>query len=211
MSSRGANVTAAAQAASTPDPGPKERILEAAERILRDEGYAAITTRRLAREAGLNQALVHYHYGSIDHVMMRVLERVGERSDKVIDSSFAEPGSALEKLRNHLGTVFDMNLKSGLTKVWFELIAMGANDPEMLPVIHVRFDQVLDQYVRHVQPIFDGSSLPDDAQIEGIAALIQAMSYGILIQKIAGYDRGHEAMLQVLDQLLERVAVDAEG
>jgi len=192
------------RAASRDEGGPKERLLEAAERILQSQGYAAITTRRLAREADLNQALVHYHFGSIDHVMMRLLERVGERSDTVIEAAFAEPGNAMEQMRDHLSTVYDVNVRSGLAKVWFELIAMGANDPAMRPVIHTRFDQVLDQYSAHVRPIFDEANVSDDEQVEGISALIQAMSYGILLQKVVGYDRGHRAMLRIVDQLLDQ-------
>ena len=43
--------------------GPREALLDAAERILVESGHASITTRRLAAEAGVNQGLVHYHFG----------------------------------------------------------------------------------------------------------------------------------------------------
>ena len=42
-----------------------EAFLDAAERLLIEVGYAGITTRRLAREAGANQGLVHYYFGSM--------------------------------------------------------------------------------------------------------------------------------------------------
>ena len=44
-----------------------------------DVGYAGITTRRLAEEAGVNHGLVHYYFGSIENLLVRALERFTER------------------------------------------------------------------------------------------------------------------------------------
>src|SRR5919199_967659 len=42
------------------------RLVEAALAALREEGFAGATSRAIARRAGLNQALIFYHYGSLD-------------------------------------------------------------------------------------------------------------------------------------------------
>ena len=42
-------------------------------------GYSGITTRRLAEEAGVNHGLVHYYFGSVENLLVRVLERFTER------------------------------------------------------------------------------------------------------------------------------------
>jgi len=57
----------------------EEALLDAAERLLIDVGYAGITTRRLADEAGVNHGLVHYYCGAIETVLVRTLERFTER------------------------------------------------------------------------------------------------------------------------------------
>src|SRR5918999_4864917 len=56
-----------------------EAFLDAAERLLVEVGHVGITTRRLASEAGLNQGLVHYYFGSLDEVLLQALERFTER------------------------------------------------------------------------------------------------------------------------------------
>src|SRR5919202_4820746 len=56
-----------------------EAFLDAAERLLIEVGYAGITTRRLASEAGLNQGLVHYYFGSLDEVLLQALQRFTAR------------------------------------------------------------------------------------------------------------------------------------
>src|SRR5436189_5922731 len=72
-------VAAAERAVSPPRARAVEGLLDAAERLLIEVGYAGITTRRLAGEAGLNQGLVHYYFGSLDEVLVRALERFTAR------------------------------------------------------------------------------------------------------------------------------------
>ena len=64
---------------STARSAAEEALLDAAERLLVDVGYAGITTRRLAEEAGVNHGLVHYYFGSIENLLVRTLERFTER------------------------------------------------------------------------------------------------------------------------------------
>src|SRR5215203_2810647 len=78
-----ARVTAARSAA-------EEALLDAAERLLVEVGYAGITTRRLADEAGVNHGLVHYYFGSNENVLVRALVRFTER---LIDRQKALYGS----------------------------------------------------------------------------------------------------------------------
>ena len=56
-----------------------EAILDAAECLLVDVGYARITTRRLAERAGVNQGLVHYYFGSMEEVLLQAVERFTSR------------------------------------------------------------------------------------------------------------------------------------
>src|SRR5436853_6015161 len=51
----------------------------AAERLLVSIGYADVSVRRLAEEAGANHGLVHYYFGSMEELFLRVLERFTDR------------------------------------------------------------------------------------------------------------------------------------
>ena len=53
--------------------------MDAAERLLVGVGSAGLTTRSVAAEAGLNHGLVHYYFGSMEELLMQVLERFTER------------------------------------------------------------------------------------------------------------------------------------
>lgn len=62
------------------DNGARGRLIEATAKIMRDEGYAAATSRRVATEAGVKQALVYYYFPSMDDLFVEVLRAGAEVS-----------------------------------------------------------------------------------------------------------------------------------
>jgi AcrR family transcriptional regulator len=60
------------------DNGARRRLLEATAQVMRDEGYAAATSRRVATEAGVKQALVYYYFPTMDDLFLEVLRAGAE-------------------------------------------------------------------------------------------------------------------------------------
>ena len=56
------------------DGGARLRLIEATAQIMRDEGYAAATSRRVAARAGVKQALVYYYFPTMDDLFVEVLK-----------------------------------------------------------------------------------------------------------------------------------------
>jgi AcrR family transcriptional regulator len=55
-----------------------QAIVEAALEALRTEGFAGATSRAIARIGGFNQALIFYHHGSLEQLLLAALARTGE-------------------------------------------------------------------------------------------------------------------------------------
>jgi AcrR family transcriptional regulator len=53
-------------------------LLDAAEALMLAEGYASVTSRRVAAEAGLKPALVHYYFRTMDELFLALHRRRGE-------------------------------------------------------------------------------------------------------------------------------------
>jgi AcrR family transcriptional regulator len=60
-------------------------ILDATEKLMTEEGYAAVSSRRIALELGLNAATVHYYYPTTDDVFIALHRRMTDRQLKQIE------------------------------------------------------------------------------------------------------------------------------
>ena len=54
-------------------------MLDGAEAILRDEGHAALTSRRVAEQIGVKQRLVYYYFRTMDELIIETFKRLSER------------------------------------------------------------------------------------------------------------------------------------
>ena len=94
--------------ASTRRMGPENSatrlaMLDATERVLQDDGYAALSSRRVAEEAGLKQQLVYYYFRTMDELILATFQRRTERGlqrlEKALESD--QPLHALWELNSH--------------------------------------------------------------------------------------------------------------
>src|SRR3954470_14953418 len=104
-------------------------LFDAAERLLNDGGYAAITTRALAEEAGVNHGLVHYYFGSNENLLARALERFTEGMIERQRAMYASDDPFIEKWRTAMRYLVSEDLR--YEKIWLELQALAWDDPPL--------------------------------------------------------------------------------
>lgn len=61
-----------------PDAKNRTVLLDAAERLMLERGYAAVTSRRIAERAGLKPQLVHYYFRTMDELFLEMFRRRAE-------------------------------------------------------------------------------------------------------------------------------------
>lgn len=64
-------------------------ILDATEKIMVDEGYAAVSSRRIAQEIGINPATIHYYYATTDDLFVALHQRMTDRQLVGLDAMLA--------------------------------------------------------------------------------------------------------------------------
>src|SRR6516164_20223 len=62
-----------------PDAKNRTALLDAAEALMLEEGYAAVTSRRVAAQAGLKPQLVHYYFRTMDDLFLALYRRRAEQ------------------------------------------------------------------------------------------------------------------------------------
>lgn len=61
-----------------PDAKNRTVLLDAAEQLLLSDGYSAVTSRRVAQQAGLKHQLVHYYFRTMDDLFLAMFRRRGD-------------------------------------------------------------------------------------------------------------------------------------
>ena len=75
------------------DSKTRARLLDAAERVLLGEGYAAVTSRRVAAKAGLKPQLVHYYFRTMEDLFLEVFRRRAEENLARLERAIAADDS----------------------------------------------------------------------------------------------------------------------
>jgi AcrR family transcriptional regulator len=180
----------------------KEAILDAAERLLVEVGHAGVTARRLAAEAGVNLGLIHYHFGSMENVFLRALERFTDRLIARQRAMYAADVPFIEKWRTAM-RYLEEDRRSGYQKVWLELQALAWNRPDLrrrVARVTARWRRVLTEaFARAMEEYgLDRSRLP----VEAVVALVATFNQGIILERHCGIFEGHQALLDAIDRWL---------
>jgi AcrR family transcriptional regulator len=178
-------------------------LFDAAERLLVEDGYAELTTRRVAAEAGVNHGLVHYYFGSMEELLLQVLERFTARLIERQTAMYEADAPFLEKWRTAMRWL-EEDVEGGYPKVWWELQAMAWNHHEM----GERLARVDEEWRSLLRAAF-GSALDEygvDFPLEATVALVVAFNKGMQIERLSGIETGHRELLDWIDGWLQERA-----
>src|SRR2546423_14458453 len=112
--------------------GTREQILGAAFATLREDGFAAATSRAVARRGGFNQALVFYYFGSMDALLLAALDWTNDRRLTAYRTALADAGS-VEQVLETAGRLFEEDVESGHITVVSQMIAGSVARPKLAP------------------------------------------------------------------------------
>lgn len=102
-------------------------ILAAARSCLLEDGYARLSTRRVAEAAGVPLSQIHYHFGSRQQLVLRLLEAENDRLLERQARMYASP-EALSAHWEQAVEFLELDLASGYVRVLQELVAAGWSD-----------------------------------------------------------------------------------
>lgn len=176
----------------------RHQLLDAAEVLLLRDGYPAVTSRRVGAEAGVNPALVHYHFGSIDDLLLVVYRRrVDEgvaRLRRVLDDP--QPLWALwEYNRDPRGTAFTM-----------EFVALANHRPAIRAEIAASASKVRDLQVDALDRILRGYGIArrECPPLVASVLLSSVSRYLVLEEQALGITDGHDQTVSFVQGFLRK-------
>jgi len=172
----------------------RQKLIDAAEKIMCETGYAAVTTRRVAAAAGLKPQLVHYHFKSMDELFLALLRRVAinwlERQDEAAKSD--------QPLRQMWAILIDARTRALLN----EFVALSNHKK----VIHCEMAKFASQFrngqIALIQELFnshEGNTFGLSARLS--ALLLHALASEILFEESFGLCNGHDEARDILENL----------
>lgn len=177
------------------DSKSRAHLLDVAERMLLEEGYAAVTSRKLGARAEVSPQLVHYYFRTMDELFVEVFRRRAEESLQRVAEALAEDGSLVsvwELTSNPLGARFNLEfaaLANHRKAISAEIAAYGERFRQLQhAAIAARFDELG----------ISAEELPPTVALLAMTGLAQIMS----IERSFGLVTGHaEADAYVRDLL----------
>jgi AcrR family transcriptional regulator len=169
-------------------------LLDAAERMLVSDGYARITTRRVAAEAGVNHGLVHYYFGSMEELLLQVLERFTGRLVARQREMYEADMPFIEKWRTAMRY---LESDREYQKVWCELQALAWNRPELRErVAHVdaEWRAVLSEALAEPRERY-GIDMP----LPALVSLVITFNEGIIFERLSGIETGQAELLEWIE------------
>jgi AcrR family transcriptional regulator len=108
----------------------RARLVDAALQTLIEEGYAATSARAIAARGNVNPALVFYHFGGVDELLLAALDRSSDERLAAYREAMARPGTPDELVRR-AADLFRQDVDGGHVTAVTELIGAGLSRPAL--------------------------------------------------------------------------------
>lgn len=177
----------------------KTKLMDGALATIREHGIAGVSARTIAASAGVNQALVFYHFGTVDELLNAACQRATAERLATYADRFAEVKSLRELLA--VGrTLHDEEKSLGNVTLLAQLLAGSRNNPVLAEVCAQSLALWSTSIEAVLTRVLDGSPFAELADVPGLARAISAAFLGLELYE--GVDpAGAARALDALDQL----------
>jgi TetR/AcrR family transcriptional regulator len=169
-------------------------LIEAATQVIREEGHAALSSRRIAEKAGLKPQLVHYYFRTMDDLVIAVVHRSGDevlkRAARSVTSD--EPMRALWELAT--------DIKAALFTM--EMVAM-ANHHEAIRAEAVRYgEQYRTITAEAIARYLELRGIAPGISPKAVTLIMTAIGGLLMREKILGMSVGHQEVENLVEAWL---------
>jgi len=177
----------------------KAKLLDAAAGTLRDVGIAGLSARTIATTAGVNQALIFYHFKTVAELVVEATKQAVDESLGYYQSEFATVGSLGELLA--LGRrLHDRERERGNVQMMAQLMAGAQQDESLAEAARYALHTWSAEIELVVRRVLAGSPLELIADPSGLARAVSASFIGLELYEGVDPAAAHGA-LDALEQL----------
>ena len=182
------------------DSKTRVQLVDAAERLLVEEGYAAVTSRRVAAKAGLKPQLVHYYFRTMDDLFVEAFRRRAEENLARFERAIAEDGS--------LGNLWRLNADPRGVTYSIEYVALANHRKAIRAEIARYAERFRAAQVEAVSAALASHGI-DEEQLPPLVALLTmtGITQVLALEDALGVTAGHDTTVA----FVERTIAQLEG
>ena len=181
-----------------PDAKNRGLLLDAAERLMLEEGYAAVTSRRLASKARLKPQLVHYYFRTMEDLFLEVFRRRAEEGLLV-------QAQALQSTQP-LWALWRFGTDPAFTRISMEFMALANHRKEMRAEIAYYAERFREEQRQAVTAALQRYGV-DSSEVPPVVwtVLMTSLSRMLVLEQAIGMSGGHVETRELVENYLRRL------
>jgi AcrR family transcriptional regulator len=174
----------------------RAELIDAAADILWNEGYVALTAGNLAKKVNLKRQIVHYYFGTIEDLLVAVIQEIGGNIYSRFEESL-ESENPLRAIQEYTGLATSLN---------FEMMALSFR----MENVRLELKRFITKYRQMASDILTShleyrGVTPTIAPVTAIL-LITSISQTLSAEKAIGTTAGHAQIKVLVEQWIEAYA-----
>ncbi|RDI56116.1 TetR/AcrR family transcriptional regulator [Nocardia mexicana] len=179
-------------------------LLDAAQEIMLEEGYAAVSTRRLAARADANSALVYYYFGTMDNLFVELFRRGAERSYHLQVEALAAP--------QPLWALWEAIHDQSQTALTMEFVALANHRKTIRAEIAESSRRFRTLQLDAVTKILADYGYESDTYTPAaVVLLMSSISRFLRMEEAFDVDAGHDDVIRMIETFLRDVEGERRG
>lgn len=200
----------------------KDSILGAAERLFAQHDYAGTSMRMIAEEAGVAQALIHYHCKTKEQLFEMIIERRSTMINRIrheqLKKCFDEAVGGIPSLEQVLDSFVRPAIESGRYSwgsYFSQILAKLANsvDDRSRDLVHKYYDPIAREYIEALRKVLPG--LPESGVYWGYlivtSAVVSSMPRTRRINRLSEGILDDDSNEKLIDRLIQFTASGLRG
>jgi AcrR family transcriptional regulator len=186
-----------------PDAKNRGVLLDAAEHLMLEEGYAAVTSRRVAEKAALKPQLVHYYFRTMDDLFLAAFRRRAEQG-------LAVQAQVLQA-RQPLWALWRFSTDPAATAITMEFIALANHRKTLKAEIAYYAERFREEQRKALSTVLDRYGIdPLEVPPQVWSVLMTSVSRVLVIEQALGMSAGHGETVEFVERYLHRLEGDPD-
>lgn len=176
----------------------RSAILDATEQIMREEGYAAVSSRKVAAKAGLKSQLVHYHFGTMDDLFLALFRRVEEQHFRLLAQAMAS--------KQPLRALWKLSIDTAKPRLSKDFIALATHHETLRGEIARSTERTRSMQIATMERLARECGIdPDALPPVALAILMEGAARLMMSETALGTTAGHAETIAFVEAQIERL------